>query len=461
VAFFAVMIIPDNVRQSYFDNPIGGLAMYMVGPLTARLVFRIFVVIVGVLMLAGAVNTAIVGSNGVLNRVSEDGILPDWFRQPHRRFGTSYRILNLVVVLQLITIILSRGNIFLLGEAYAFGVMWSFAMKGLAVLVLRYKEPGQREFRVPLNFIIGRVEIPLGLALITLTLFALCIVNLFTKEVATVSGIAFTLIFFAVFEISEKITKKSGAAHVELDQFNVATRGELTPESVGARPGNVLVPISNYHALYHLAATLDRVKVERRDIVVLHVRLLRRAASGESELEGSQLFGSVEQYLFTKALSLAEKRGKTIRLAVVSAADLWEGILRAGADLKSSTIVLGGSTKLTLGEEAREVGLAWEKLPDPRPAFNLEVFAPGGGQHEFFMLGPHAPNLTMNEVNVVHRLWLRLGDLISPEELHHHDVVHFALNEVEKEIAEGKDQEVAERLKEHLGRNKARRTSPS
>ena len=96
-------------------------------------------------------NTAIVGSNGVLNRVSEDGILPDWFRQPHRRFGTSYRILNLVVGLQLLTIILSRGNIFVLGEAYAFGVMWSFAMKGLAVLVLRYKEPGKREFRVPLN----------------------------------------------------------------------------------------------------------------------------------------------------------------------------------------------------------------------------------------------------------------------------------------------------------------------
>ncbi len=131
------------MRQNFFDNPIGGLAMYLVGPLSLRLAFRAFVVIVGVLMLAGAVNTAIVGSNGVLNRVSEDGILPHWFRHPHRRFGTSYRILNLVVGLQLLTIILSRGNIFVLGEAYAFGVMWSFAMKGLAVLVLRYKQPGE------------------------------------------------------------------------------------------------------------------------------------------------------------------------------------------------------------------------------------------------------------------------------------------------------------------------------
>src|SRR5881392_2893279 len=40
VAFFAVMIIPDSVRPSFQDNPIGGLAMYLVGPLSLKLVFR-------------------------------------------------------------------------------------------------------------------------------------------------------------------------------------------------------------------------------------------------------------------------------------------------------------------------------------------------------------------------------------------------------------------------------------
>ena len=70
VAFFAVMIIPDSVRNNFFDNPIGGLAMYLVGPLSVRLAFRAFVVVVGVLMLAGAVNTAIVGSNGTIGYVS-------------------------------------------------------------------------------------------------------------------------------------------------------------------------------------------------------------------------------------------------------------------------------------------------------------------------------------------------------------------------------------------------------
>src|SRR3982751_2296550 len=37
VAFFSVMIIPDSVRGSFQDNPIGGLTMYLVGPLTLRL----------------------------------------------------------------------------------------------------------------------------------------------------------------------------------------------------------------------------------------------------------------------------------------------------------------------------------------------------------------------------------------------------------------------------------------
>lgn len=460
VSFFAVMIIPDSNRSQYFGNLISGLAMNFAGPYTLRLVFQAFVVLVGVLMLAGAVNTAIVGSNGVLNRVSEDGILPQWFRQPHRRFGTSYRIINLVVGLQIATIILSRGNIFLLGEAYAFGVMWSFFMNSAAVLALRYKQPGFREFRVPLNLEIAGVEIPVGLVLITLMLLGLCTINLFTKQIATISGLIFTAAFFATFTIAEGITKRRDTAGAGLDQFNVASRTELSTTTLGVRPSNVLVPISNYHALYHLGAVLDRVKTERRDIVVLHVQVLQRSGSSEVEFETDQLFGSIEQYLFTKALSMAEQRGKPVRLAVVAANDLWDGILRAAVNLQSSTIVLGRSTKMGLAEQARQFGLAWEALPDPRPPFNLEIFTPQG-EHEFFLLGPHAPNLTRNEVNLVHQLWLRLGDLVRPEELHHHDVVHFALNEVKQELMEGKEQDVARRLKDHLVQNKVQRDPPA
>jgi amino acid transporter len=456
VSFFAVMIIPDDVRQHFLENLIGGLAMSLEGPILVRLLFHAFVVVVGTLILAGAVNTAIVGSNGVLNRVSEDGVLSDWFRQPHPRFGTSYRIINIVVFLQVVTIIISRGDVTFLANLYAFGVIWSFAMNGLSVLVLRYTRPGQRDFQVPLNFTINGVQVPVGLGLITLTLFLIAFVNLFTKPVATVAGGVFSILLYIVFTISERRGHHTNAARVEMDQFNLALEGELTPEGVGARPGNILVPVSNHYALYHLGNVLDRIKPGRRDIVVLHIRLLRRSASGENELDVDQLFGSIEQHLFSQALSMAEKRGKSIRLAVVAANDLWDGILRAATALKSSAIVLGHSAKETTEEQARQIGDRWEQLGDQKPQFNLEIHL-ANGDKVYKVLGPHAPNLTGNEVNLLHRLWLRFSEMLAPQELHHHDVVHFALEEVQKELDDGREDEVVKRLRAHLDANQSKR----
>ncbi len=59
--------------------------MYMVGPMFWRIAFRIFVVLVGFLILSGAINTSMIGSTGVLMRVAEDGVLTDWFRKPHHQ----------------------------------------------------------------------------------------------------------------------------------------------------------------------------------------------------------------------------------------------------------------------------------------------------------------------------------------------------------------------------------------
>jgi amino acid transporter len=460
VSFFAVMIIPDDVRQGFLENLIGGLAMSLQGPFIARLIFHGFVVVVGTLILAGAVNTAIVGSNGVLNRVSEDGVLSSWFRQPHPRFGTSYRIINIVVALQIVTIFISRGDVTFLANLYAFGVIWSFAMNGLAVLVLRYTNPGHRDFQVPFNFTLRGVQIPVGLGLITLTLFLIAVVNLFTKPVATMAGGVFSVILYIVFTISERRARSHGGAHVEMDQFNLELEGELSPEAVGARPGNILVPVSNHFNLYHLGNVLDRIKPGRRDVVVLHVRLLRRSASGENELEADQLFGSIEQHLFSQALSMAEKRGKSIRLAVVAANDLWDGILRAAAALQSSTIVAGHSAKESTEEQARQIGDAWEKLGDSKQQFNLEIHMPNGDK-SYKVLGPHAPNLTSNEVYLLHRLWLRFSEALAGEELHHHDVVHFALEEVQKEIDEGQEDSAVGRLRAHLAANQTKRKPKS
>ena len=231
VSLFAVMIIPDSARPQYLDNLISGLAMHVVGPTWARLALNALVVIVGFLILAGSVNTSIVGSNGVLNRVAEDGVLSDWFLKPAKSFGTTWRLLTLIAGLQIATIVLSGGNVLLLGEAYAFGVVWSLVFKALAMVVLRLKEPGRyRGYRVPLNVRIGRREVPVGLALIALVLLAAALANLLTKPVATISGLIFAATFFATFTVSERLRKgadhdadaATGGEHRHLEEFEVA-----------------------------------------------------------------------------------------------------------------------------------------------------------------------------------------------------------------------------------------------
>src|SRR6202789_3982905 len=199
----AVMLIPDWQRTHiYQDNLIAGLAMFMTGPEMLKVFFRVFVVIVGFLILSGAINTSMIGSTGVLMRVAEDGVLTDWFRKPHKRFGTSHRIVNLVFGLQMFTIIVTRGNVITLGEAYAFGVIWSFTFNSLAMLVLRWKYHGERGWKVPPNIKIGKTEVPVGLFCVFLVLLSTAITNLFTKSVATVSGVLFAAALFIIFTVS-------------------------------------------------------------------------------------------------------------------------------------------------------------------------------------------------------------------------------------------------------------------
>jgi hypothetical protein len=284
----------------------------------------------------------------------------------------------------------------------------------------------------------------------------LCTINLFTKQVATISGIAFTIVFFTVFEISEKITRKRATGHSDLDQFNVEPGDNLTPEALGVRPGNVLVMIRNYNTLYNLGAVLDRVDARQQDVVALHLRFLGRGDAGEYELQPEQLFSSEEQVLFTRALALAEKKGKTIHLAVAGATEKWDAILRAAQSLQSSVVVLGLSPNRPVTEEARVAGLAWEHLPDPKPHLTLEIYFPGGQEHIFY-LGPHAPRLTTKEIDLLHGIWLELSNDVAPEEMHHHDVVHFALEELRHELSNAEREEVLRRLRQHLQEIKDRR----
>ncbi len=364
LTFLASSIIPqDLIGGKYLDNLLSGLALELNGPYWARLVLQCFVVVSGSMMLVGAVNTSMVGSNGVLNRVAEDGILHDWFRHLHKKYGTTYRMINMVAIIQIIVIIISGGDIYLLGEAYAFGVLWSLVFKTLSLIILRFRDDMPRDWMFPFNIKVGKVYFPVGMSVVLLVLITASLVNLLTKRVATISGISFTIVFFSIFQISEYMNRKKAQLYMPDDdseeKMNMRKEAEIAnilPELDKAR--KILVPVRNPSNLVHLKSVLETTDDETTDIIVLAAKI-----SKGIQLEGETGdMAPEDKDLFTSVILLAEKYGKTVKPMLVFSNDPFYSIAQVAHAAGVDEVVMGVSGTTGAEVQLERLAIAWGML---------------------------------------------------------------------------------------------------
>jgi len=274
------------------------------------------------------------------------------------------------------------------------------------------------------------------------------IANLFTKQIATIYGVSFTVALFIVFTTSEIINKKKvDAKAASFEEFNLDMRSEVAAGTVHARPGCVLVAVRDYSRMQHLLTVLAKTNLRRHDIVVMTVRPVSSGA-GEYALSDRQLFSDYERELLTAVVTMAEKEGKTVDLLVVPGVDPFDAMVQTAANLQASRLVTGVSARMDSEELARRIGLAWEKLSEPRHSFSLEIISPDRPS-VYVNLGPHPPRLWPEDLDRTHDLWLRLQNDFGCR-LHHRDVVGVALRRLEEDLESDRAQDVLADLAREL-----------
>src|SRR6267142_7128672 len=148
---------------------------------------------------------------------------------------------------------------------------------------------------------------------------------------------------------------------------------------------------------------------------------------------GSRLYHGVERELFTRVVAVAEKEGKSVDLVVVPAVNPFDAMVQTAAKLQASRLVTGVSARMDSEELARRIGRAWERLPEPRHAFSLEIISLGRPSI-YVNLGPHPPRLWPEDVDLVHDMWLELSEKYAGSKLHHRDIVGVALRRMQEQL---------------------------
>jgi len=209
-------------------------------------------------------------------------------------------------------------------------------------------------------------------------------INVLTKKTATISGLTFTLVFFAAFTVSERhrqaekrkgIPRKARSTREEgeIERFRLDVRENLSPTSLQVRPGNVLVAVHDPNSLRHLGKVLEEIDPKKVDVVVLSVNLCAPEESRDLARQAEQIVDNYETLVFSRVVHIAEKAGKPVSLVAVAGKEPYHLILQAGHKLRPSRIVMGLSSAVSASEQHQEIRHAWEQLPPPQPTVTVEI----------------------------------------------------------------------------------------
>jgi len=135
MALFALALFTLPVLQSdAYQNTL----LIEMGEFVGGKWIGILIAIDAVLVLSGAVLTSYVGVSGLLERMTLDRILPQYFLKKNSK-GSSYRIILMFFLLSVSVLLITQGNVKLLAGVYTISFLSVMALFGIGNILLKVK----------------------------------------------------------------------------------------------------------------------------------------------------------------------------------------------------------------------------------------------------------------------------------------------------------------------------------
>jgi hypothetical protein len=200
-------------------------------------------------------------------------------------------------------------------------------------------------------------------------MFFSALANLATKEVATISGVSFSLILLVVFVSTERYyeKKRRGAKHEHIEQFNRELTQEVTPKRLNLTlPYRVLVAIRSPQNLFMLEKTLADMDPDTTEAIVMTAKMLPPGDQQTTDLR----LDTYDEKLMTAVVKKAESVGKQAIPVIIPTNNPLHAVMRTAYDIGAQEIVIGASNKFTAEEQLDQISLYWVQVNaqelDPR-----------------------------------------------------------------------------------------------
>jgi len=328
--------------QEELEAPLVAVVDALEGQLPAWSVdaLRVFVGLGAVVVLVSAITTAISGTGRLAYALGRHDMLPHTFARLNRRtlLAPAAIVSAAVLASALLLVVDAAGrDVRFFGSLYSFGILLALTAAQLAVVRLRFTEPGlHRPYRAPGNVTVRGVQVPVLAVVGGVLTFALWIVALATHEAARVVGPLWVLLGVVVYVAVRRAGSEPVLGTV------VPVDPDLVPE-VPAEHRRVLVPVKIGPIGEEVLATALKLAEETNGhVAVLHVLRVPFDKALDAELPAAEALAEAS---IAEAKEVAQEQGIELEGRIVRARALGEAIVEAAEEERADLIVVGSAPR--------------------------------------------------------------------------------------------------------------------